>query len=266
MNQAEDRLVEAAREAFRSTRFYADLYGEGPSTRAEIPFLAASDYHRASGLVDCIVRREEMIGVLPPYWRDSGRFPFVAPEDEAELVLRQRRIVRAFRDLGVDLGGSLRTLIVADERRGPFACEVAKGIYWEGSQASIAYLEGQDEQVRLVVDLYDPDVVVLAAGRDLRGTLRRPRSSVIVVEHCGDRPVDDPGYPALLYADGVDLIGSRPPGREGFDVDPDQLLIEEEPTSGHSHVSKLRASCLPIIRYGLGRRVPVVDHREGGIP
>jgi len=47
-----------------------------------------------------------MIGILPPYFRDASRFPFTVPEDEAELVLRQRRIVLALKDLGVEFGAS----------------------------------------------------------------------------------------------------------------------------------------------------------------
>ena len=259
MLDIEAALIASAVEAFRTTRFYGDLYDVEPTQASSIPFITASTYHKAAGLLDCVSNREAMIGVLPPYVRDASRFPFVAPEDEPELVLRQRRIVRAFGDLGVDFKAAPRLLIVADDRTGPFACELAKGIYWEGCQASITYLDGQAEDVRRVVDEYDPDYVLLASGRSLGRVLDRPPSSVILVEHCTDRPVDDSDFPALLYADGVDLIGSRALGRNGYDVDPEQLLVELEPASQLSHVTKLRATCLPMVRFGIGRRIPIAE-------
>jgi hypothetical protein len=82
---------------------------------------------------------------------------------------------------------------------------------------------------------------------------------VIVVEHCGDRPIDDREYPALLYADELDLIGSRAAGRAGYDYDAEQLLLEVDPASRHSHVSKLLFTCFPLVRYGLGQHVPTAD-------
>ena len=114
--------------------------------------------------------------------------------------------------------------------------------------------------------MHDPDYVVLASGRHLRHALERPRHTVWLVEHCGDPPVDGPEYPSLLYADGVDLIGSRAAGRTGYDYDPEQLLIEVDPASLLSHVSKLQFTCFPLVRYGLGRRVPTADAPETDAP
>jgi hypothetical protein len=266
MPDIEDALVSTAVKAFRQTRFYAEVYGGEPADVAEVPYLSVSDYHRATGLLDCIVDREAMIGIVPPYFKDASRFPFAVPEDEPELVLRQRRIVRAWKDLGVDFDASPRFLIVADARRGPFACELAKGIYWEGLQASIAYVDGAGDDLRREVDGHDPDYVVLASGRHLRHALDRPRGTVVLVEHCGDRPIDDPGYPSLLFADEVDLIGSRAAGRPGYDFDGEQLRLEVDAASLLSHVTKLRFTCFPLVRYNLGRRVPTADAPGAGVP
>ena len=257
-----DALTAAARKAFRLTRFYGELYEVEPADACEVPYISASDYHRAAGLLDCVVEREAIVGILPPYDRDASRFPFTVPEDEAELVLRQRRIVRAMKDLGVDFSASPRFLILADGRRGPFACELAKGFYWEGFQTSISFRNAADDELRQAVAIHDPDYVVLTSGRHLRHALERPRHTVWLVEHCGDPPVDDPAYSSLLYADGIDLIGSRPAGRTGYDHDPEQLLIEMAPASLLSHVSKLQFTCFPLVRYGLGRRVPTANAPE----
>jgi len=262
MLDVEDALTATAGKAFRLTRFYAEVYGAEPADASEIPYISDSDYHRPAGLLDCVVDREAIIGILPPYYRDASRFPFTVPEDEAELVLRQRRIVRALKDLGVDFAASPRFLIVADGRRGPFACELAKGFYWEGFQSSISFRNGTDDELRQDVALLDPDYVVLTSGRHLRHALQRPRHTVWLVEHCGDPPVGGPEYPSLLYADGVDLIGSRAAGRTVYDHDPEQLLIEVDPASLLSHVSKLQFTCFPLVRYGLGRRVPTADAPE----
>ena len=102
MHDADDALTATAGKAFRLTRFYAELYEAEPAAAAGIPYISKADYHRAAGLLDCVVDREAIIGILPPYDRDASRFAFTVPEDEAELVLRQRRIVRAMKDLGVD--------------------------------------------------------------------------------------------------------------------------------------------------------------------
>jgi hypothetical protein len=266
MLDREDALTATAGKAFQLTRFYAELYDAKPADPSEIPYISDSDYHRAGGLLDCVVDREAIIGILPPYYRDASRFPFTVPEDEAELVLRQRRIVRAMKDLGVDFGASPRFLIVADGRRGPFACELAKGFYWEGFQTSMTFRTGTVDELRQEVAMYDPDYVVLASGRHLRHALERPRHTIWLVEHCGDLPVDGPEYPSLLYADGVDLIGSRAAGRTRYDYDREQLLIEVDPASLLSHVSKLQFTCFPLIRFGLGRRVPMADAPETDAP
>ena len=89
---------------------------------------------------------------------------------------------------------------------------------------------------------------------------------MIVVEHCSGPPVDDRDFPALLYADEVDLIGSRPAGRAAYDYDAEQLLIEVDPASRLSHVSNLQFSGFPLVRYGLGRRLPMADDPRGGAP
>jgi len=114
--------------------------------------------------------------------------------------------------------------------------------------------------------MHDPDYIVLTSGRHLRHALERPRRTVWLVEHCGDPPVDGPEYPSLLYADGVDLIGSRAAGRTGYDHDPEQLLIEVNPASFLSHVTKLSFTCFPLVRYGLGRWVPTADAPEMDAP
>ncbi len=254
-------LEVAARRAFRGTRFYADLYGREPADSREIPFLTASDYHRAAGLLDCVFHREAILGVLPPYSRDASRFPFAVPEDELELVLRQRRIVRALEHLGVDLQAAPRFLIVADPRRGPFACELAKGLYWEGFQTSIHFAHDPAEPLVQEVARHDPDHIVLVSGRSQRHTLDRSPHTVWLVEQCGEGRLDPGEFPALLYADGIDLIGARAGGQGGYDTDPDQLLLEVDARSGLTHVTKLQASCFPLVRFGLNCRVPTA---EGG--
>jgi hypothetical protein len=264
MLDVEGALTAAAGRAFRLTRFYADMYEAEPGDASEIPFIGGTDYNRAAGLLDCVVDREAIIGILPPYYRDASRFPFTVPEDEAELILRQRRIVRAMKDLGVNFGMSPRFLIVADGRRGPFACEIAKGFYWEGFQTSITFGSGAADELRQEVVLHDPDYVVLVSGRHLRHAVDRARESVWLVEHCGDTPLDAPEYPTLLYADGVDLVGSRPAGRTVCDFDREQLLIEVNPASLLSHASKLMFTCFPLIRYALGRRVPTDESLTTG--
>jgi hypothetical protein len=262
MLDADDALTETAGKAFRLTRFYAEVYEAEPAHAAEVPYISDSDYQRAVGLLDCVVDREAIIGILPPYYRDASRFPFTVPEDEAELVLRQRRIVRAMKHLGVDFGASPRFLIVADRRRGPFACELAKGLYWEGFQTSISFRNGTGDDLRQDVAIHDPDYVVLTSGRHLCHALEQPRHTIWLVDHCGDPPVDGPEYPSLLYADGVDLIGSRLAGSTGYDYDPEQLRLEVDPASLISHVSKLQFTCFPLVRYGLGRRVPTAEAPE----
>jgi hypothetical protein len=266
MLDVEGVLTATAGKAFRLTRFYAEAYESEPVDASEIPYISDSDYHRADGLLDCVVDREAIIGILPPYYRDASRFPFTVPEDEAELVLRQRRIVRAMKDLGVNFGSSPRFLIVADGRRGPFACELAKGFYWEGFQTSISLQHGTGDELRQDVAMHNPDYVVLTSGRHLRHALERPRHTVWLVDHCNDPPGDSPDYPSLLYADGVDLIGSRAAGRTGYDHDSEQLLIEVDPASLLSHVSKLQFTCFPLVRYGLGRRVPMADAPDMDAP
>jgi len=266
MVEVGDALVAAAVRAFRRTRFYSELYGTEPADESAIPYISASDYHRAAGVLDCVADREAIIGVLPPFCRDASRFPFTAPEDEAELALRQQRIVRAMQGLGVDFAAGPRFLIVTDGRRGPFACEVAKGFYWEGFQTCLSFAADTGERLRRDVAALEPDYVVLASSRHLRRGLGRPRHTVWLVEHCGDTPIEDVDYPSLLYADGVDLVGSRAAGRAGYDHDAGQLRLEVDPASGLTHVTKVRFTLFPLVRYGLGRWVPTAETSKGESP
>jgi hypothetical protein len=257
------RLLDAACRAFHRTRFYHDLYEVEPVDDADIPYISSTAYHQAYGILDCIVDREQIVGVLPSYRRNVRRFPFTVVEDAAELVLRQRRIVRALEDIGVPEDGACRFLIIADDSRGPFACEVSKGLYWEGHQASIFYLNGVDEDLQREVRLHDPDYTVLTSGRHLRRIIERPTSSIVVVEHCDNRPIQDLNYPALLYADECDLIGSRAPGRAYFDYDDEQLLLERVPASRATCISTLAFSCFPFMRYALSVSIPTRNDRSG---
>ena len=84
-------LLAAAKLAFRETSFYSHIYRSEPNDVSEIPFISLSAYHRAYGILDCIVDREAMIGVIPPFRRFAKKFPFSVPEDECELVLRQQQ-------------------------------------------------------------------------------------------------------------------------------------------------------------------------------
>lgn len=259
--EPERDLLTVAREACQQTRFYNELYEVEPRETSEIPFISVSDYHRAHGILDCIVDREMMIGSIPPLHRNVSRFPFNIPEDEDELVWRQRRIVRAMHDIGVVMNSPQRFLIVADESRGPFACEISKGFYWEGHQGSLFYFNGEEVDLHQEIQHHHPDFVVLVSGQHLRNGIQQPRSSVVLVEHCSESLLHDIQYPALLYADEVDLIGSRPAGRFEFDHEDSQLLIEMNPTSGISHISKLQFSCFPLVRYNLGQTIPLSTRR-----
>ena len=50
MLDVEYALTATARKAFRTTRFYGELYEAEPADVSEIPYVSDSDYHRASGL------------------------------------------------------------------------------------------------------------------------------------------------------------------------------------------------------------------------
>ena len=257
-------FIEAAGKAFRTTRFFGLLYEREPACAAEIPFISESDYHRSAGLLDCVTDRTAIIGIMPPYWRDTSRLPVAVPEDEAELSLRQKRIVRAMNHLGVRFEKSPRFLIIADGRRGPFAAELAKGFYWEGFQTSICFHDGTGQDLRREVAAHEPDFVLMTSSRHQRHVLERPRDSVWIVESCSHSPIEDPSYPSLIFADGVDLIGSRRAGVPEYDYDDEQLLIEVNPTSGLSYITKLQFTCFPLIRFNLGRHllIPYTSRME----
>ncbi len=249
-------LVDAARRAFQLTRFYHDLYKVEPADETAIPYISSADYHRVHGILDCIAKRETITGVIPSFHRNVRRFPFNVVENEEELILRQRRIVRALKDIGVPEDHAVRFLIIADDSRGPFACELSKGLFWEGHQASIFYLNGIDTDLQREVNLHDPDYVVLTSGRHLRKLIDIPESSILLIEHSDHALIQDFNYPAWLYADEFDLIGSRALGRTYYDYDDKQLLLEREPGSRVTHISTLNFSCFPLIRYSSGLIIP----------
>jgi hypothetical protein len=118
------------------------------------------------------------------------------------------------------------------------------------------YSDAVGDELQRKVEIHDPDYVVLISRRYSRCELARSRGTVLLAEHCGERRIDDLDFPSLLYADEVDLLGSRAAGRRAYDYDAEQLLIEVEPDSGLSHVTKLQFTCFPLVRYNLGQLVP----------
>jgi hypothetical protein len=255
-------LVNAGQRAFRETLFYRDLYENEPSRASDIPFISTADYYRANGLLDCIADRAKVIGIVPPFHRGGDSFPFVVPESEEELELRQGRIVRAMRDLCIDLDGTSRFLIVTDEAHGPFACEISKGLYWERCQASIVYLTERTEDVLQEIDLHAPTHTILVSGRHLRNQLAACSRSTIIVEHCSAALISDTGFPALLYADALDIVASRPSGRAEFAYDSSQLLLEVDPRSHHVHATKLNAAFFPLVRFSLNHDLPLSSYSQ----
>ena len=258
MPNVDEALTAAAGRAFRLTRFYANLYRTEPTNASEVPYLSASDFHQADGLLDCVADREAIIGILPPYERDAGRLPFAVPEDEAELVLRQRRIVRTMGDLGVRIAVP-SVLIVADGRGGPFASEVAKGFYWEGFQTSIVFGGGSADELRGRSTRLTPTTSCWPAADTFAMLLDRPPRTVWLVEDCGRPPIEcaRASLAPLRRRRGPHRFESGGPSR----VRPRPRAIAHRgyPHSLLSHVTKLQFTCLPLVRFGLGRRVSTLE-------
>ena len=95
-------LLSAAQRAFDETEFYSGLYELRPDDDQQIPFINHSDYHRASGLLDCITDRSEVSGYLPAYHRNIRKFPFNIIESDVEQKQRHDRLMHCLDILDID--------------------------------------------------------------------------------------------------------------------------------------------------------------------
>lgn len=253
-------MLSAAQRAYDSTRFYSDLYRQRPTSLDGVPTVSHANYHRARGLLDCITDREDVVGALPAYRRNVRRFPFNVVESEEEAALRHERFVQAMRDLGFPLDKERRRfLLLIDDACGPFGCELSKALSWERQQASMVLLNGSPEDLSADIRSHGPDVVVQVAGTPLVEQLPLNGAACIAVEHVEANVDASSNCPTLLVCDELHVVASRPAGREAWRFAGDQILLEQDDLSRLLHVTTLRFTCFPLIRYNLGCHLARVE-------
>ena len=244
-----------AQSAFHKIQFYTELYEVCPETWNDVRFISRVQFQRARGILNCIDRTKNIAQVVPPYDRNVRRFPFTVVESAKDLQARQKRIVRALRDIGVQDGEILGFLLYADDGCGPFACDLSTGFAWEGHRASIAYFTGRREDIRFQIEAHQPDFIVWCLPYSPDQWVDLPADRVLCVLHM-DYPMPCPIYPGWLFADEVNLIGSRPVGREEFAIDKEQFYLEWDAITARPSLTTLSAEMLPLIRYCFDQPIP----------
>lgn len=243
----EDVVLRRAQAAFDNIRFYEMLYGERPATSQAVPSISYSSYHRARGVRDCINPAVSLCGVLPPFHRAFRRLPFTIPESEGDIDRRQERLCAALADIG--LTAPTRMLIVTNEANGPFACDLSTCLGWEGHPASIYYHNGDDDALAFQLKAHQPQQLIWCLHRQPPFTLNLSRDQILLA-HLLDEPVPAWEGPVLLFCDELNLIGSRPAGRDGFAVDQQQFAWEKG-LAGRPCITTLEQEAFPLIRYTL---------------
>ncbi|MBT3378626.1 MAG: hypothetical protein HN742_02530 [Lentisphaerae bacterium] len=248
-------VLNAARDAYRRTAFYRDLYGTEPTTVEEVPFISFVEYHHARGTADCIDHTHQLISYIPPYHRNVRRFPFTIVESEDDLEARQERVVKALEDIGLPSGCGKRVLIVTDDAHGPFACDMEAGLGWEYLPASIWYWNGHGEDLQQQLDAHKPELIVWCLPESPPPLIPQARERLLLIHHL-DRPVPAVGLKTWLFTDEANLIASRPDDREVFDIDRTQYAVEVDPRSGLPHITTIEPRTMPLVRYAIEHPIP----------
>lgn len=242
-----DNMLQAAQTAYDHTAFYRMLYRERPKTPEDVPYITSTHYFRAEGTLDCIVPEVEISSVMPSFRRGFRRLSHTVVESDGDVDLRQERIRLALEDVGAAGKTDRRTLIVSDDANGPFACDLSTGLGWEGFPASIHYWNGDTRELRFQIQALNTDWLVWCLPFEAYGACGFPTERVILA-HCVDDPLPAWSGPFWLFADEVNLIGSRPAGRTALRVDRQQFYVENGP-AGRPALTTLTRELFPLIRY-----------------
>ena len=250
-------ILNAAQRAFDRIALYRLLYRERPEQIERVPFISSTHYFRATGTLECIDPSLEICGVLPPFHREFRRLPFTVVESDADIDLRQERLELALEDIGIQDGSKQRMLMVTTEANGPFACDLSSGVGWEGHPASIYYWNGSSEELAFQIEAHRPSIVLWCLPTSPVDLLPFPQEQTVVM-HPIDAPL--PNWPGamLLFCDEINLIGSRPAGREAFKVDSAQLFVEQG-HSGRPAITTLQREVFPLVRYEMPNAFEVIS-------
>jgi hypothetical protein len=246
-------VLEAARLAWDQTWFYRHLYGTTPESLADVPFITPATYHRARGVHDCIVDRDDVCGYIPSYHRNQRRFPFNIVVDEVAESQAQDRLAGALTALAIN--GPARFLAVTDDTRGPFTCDLVKGLAWERHQASMVYdqdVPGAADERRRQLEALQPDYLIVVDQRRLPLWQALTDTPVIVIAHAHHNTACPPEHTAWLFTDELKLIATSAAGVAAFTPAAEHLIFETAPDTGQTHVTTTAFACLPLIRYHLG--------------
>lgn len=259
-----ERLLSAAQRAYDEVAFYRMLYPRRPCRKADIPFISYTDYHHAYSVLDCITGLADTLGAVPAYNRMGRRLPVTPLESGDEWNARQRRLVAGLALLGLPVPErQMNFLLLADDTTGPFACELSSCLGWVRHRASIRYIDGRHGALEHDVEAFDPDAVLIVTPQispsDLAGTQRR----IVAVTHVHSEAVDNQSCDRLLVCDELHVVAARPAGTSGYCRVASDLLFEHVPGSGHAAVTTMDFTCLPLIRYSLGRHLELAPSAGG---
>lgn len=250
-------VLVAAQSAFDHISFYKQLYRSRPQSLDEVPFTSSTQYHRATGTLECINQAIDPCGVLPPFHREFRRLPHTVLESEEDIEQRQERISQALEDIGIHENTPKRMLIVTTEENGPFACDLSTGLGWEGHPASIFYWGGKQEELEFQIQAHQPDILIWCLPFNPQEATEFPSEQIITVHHI-NHPIPEWTGPLWIFCDEINLIGSRPSGRSEFRINPKQLHIENGP-AGRPCLTTLQRELFPLVRYELPSSFEVLN-------
>ena len=241
-------LLSAAQRAFDETEFYSGLYELRPDDDQQIPFISHSDYHRASGLLDCITDRSEVSGYLPAYHRNIRKFPFNIIESDVEQKQRHDRLMHCLDILDIDSGQPSTYLIIADDASGPFAGEISTCLAWEHNIASIVFHHGDLDQLLDDIKSYAPDFIIKVSNSSWHLDLGKYSSKTITVHHV-DHPIPISSNLTLLACDEIGIFAARKNLGDSFSYDEENLRVEINPLTRLPALTTINFGIAPFIRY-----------------
>ena len=246
------KVLAAARRAFDTVPIYRRLYGDRPARTRAVPAIGPSAFHLADSVADCIVDADAVVAAVAPLCRGLPRLPFSPVEDRAEAQAREQRLLAALDFLGCTTSRT-RFLLLADDATGPLAARLSNSLAAAGGSASILFHAADPAVTGSAVAALDPHSLILLADDPRLDDLAVAGCAVLrLVGLDGWRRTDRRGA-RLLFSDELHAIGAARAGDPFTLLAQGGLVFETTDPGGQLLVTTVAFTCLPLIRYALGR-------------
>ncbi len=249
MKKISEEILENAQKAWDESIFFKRIYAQRPIVLNDVQPTSYVSYHSISTLSDCLLNKSLLVGHIPSYFRGYRQLPMNIVESAVENMDRERRFLRAFEALGLNVERDpLRFLIFADDQTGPFACDLSTLFLCNTKcHVSISYNSQSPHWIESDIIAYRPDKIIVLSS-SAQSYLISLNYDCIYFEHLDHSLLSQKRFPVVLACDIFHILAARPIGFESYFYDHNSLIVESDSHSGFCLVTKRQANFLPFIR------------------